>query len=144
MADSHSGSIAIPCVSYKDATAAVEWLCRAFGLREHAVYRHEDGQVVHAELSFGDGLIMVSPEARGDFAKYMGTTERAGGIATQTIYIIVDDPDAHHDKAKAEGADIILELSDKEYGGRDYTCRDPEGNIWSFGTYNPWTARGNT
>lgn len=144
MAGPQGGSIAIPCLTYKDANKAVDWLCRAFGLHEHAVYRDDSGDVVHGELSCGTGLIMIGPETKGELSKYMGTPECAGGVCTQTIYVIVDDPDVHFANAKAEGAEILLEPSDKDYGGRDYSCRDPEGNIWSFGTYDPWTAGGNT
>jgi uncharacterized glyoxalase superfamily protein PhnB len=59
-------------------------------------------------------------------------------INTQGLYVVVSDPDAHCARAKAAGAKIVMSLSDKEYGGRDYTARDPEGNIWTFGNYDPW------
>jgi uncharacterized glyoxalase superfamily protein PhnB len=137
-----TGSIVIPCLTYKDANAAVEWLCRAFGLQERAVHRDAGGQVVHGELVYGSGLIMIGPDRKGSLSAYMATPERTGGLCTQTIYIIVDDPDAHYARAKSEGAEILLEPTDKDYGGRDYSCRDLEGNIWSFGTYNPWTVGG--
>jgi uncharacterized glyoxalase superfamily protein PhnB len=56
------------------------------------------------------------------------------------IYIVVQDSDAHYARAKAAGAEIIRELEDQDYGSRDYTARDLEGNIWSFGTYDPSAA----
>ncbi len=60
------------------------------------------------------------------------------GAGKQSIYIIVDDADAHHARAKAAGAEIVMEVADQDYGGRLYSCRDPEGHLWNFGTYDPW------
>lgn len=137
------GSIAIPCLTYQDANAAVAWLCRAFGFTPDAVYKDDDGSVIHAQLVLGNSMIMVGPDRKGSLADYMGTPERAGGLCTQLVYVIVEDADAHCAKARAEGAEIVVDLKDEDYGGRDYTCRDLEGNLWSFGTYNPWTARSN-
>lgn len=129
----------ISCLGYQDPNAAVEWLCRAFGFREHAVYKDESGQVMHAELSFGNGMVMLGG-MKGSLGAYMGVPADANGLCTQVVYIIVEDADAHYTRAKAAGAEIVTELKDEDYGGRDYSCRDPEGHIWSFGTYNPWTA----
>lgn len=130
----------IPTMSYRDAKAAVEWLTRAFGFERHAVYE-ADGVVVHAELSFGSGMVMIGQVNDGAFARFMAQPGDIGGRETETVYIVVLDADAHYARAKAEGAEILLDISDKPYGGRDYTCRDPEGHIWTFGTYDPWTAR---
>jgi uncharacterized glyoxalase superfamily protein PhnB len=66
---------------------------------------------------------------------------RDAGISTQSIYLVVADADAHHARAKAAGAEIVIDLVTQDYGGRDYTCRDPEGHIWTFGTYDPWAER---
>lgn len=131
----------ISTMRYKDANAAVEWLCRAFGLKEHAVYKDKDGKVAHAELAFGPGMIMLGPDADTEFGKYMTMPEKIGGKCTQTIYVIVDDADAHHARAKAAGAEILMAPKDQDYGGRDYSARDLEGHVWSFGTYDPWTAK---
>ncbi|HMN88231.1 MAG TPA: VOC family protein [Bauldia sp.] len=130
----------IPTMSYRDAKAAVDWLVRAFGFERHAVYE-ENGAVMHAELSIGNGMVMIGQVNDGAFAKYMAQPDETGGRETQTIFVIVADADAHYARAKAAGAEILLDISDKFYGGRDYTCRDPEGHIWSFGTYDPWTAK---
>jgi uncharacterized glyoxalase superfamily protein PhnB len=129
----------ISTLRYDDADATVDWLCRAFGFREHAVYRDADGKVQHAELSFGNGMIMLGPNVETPFAKYMTMPKAAGGRCTQTIYMIVADADVHHAGAVAAGAEIIMPLKDESYGGRGYSCRDPEGHVWSFGTYDPWT-----
>lgn len=135
------GSRLSSCLTYKDADAAVDFLCRAFGFKEHAVYRDEAGKVVHAELAFGDGMIMLGPDEKGEFGKRVMTLpERAGGRCTQAVYAIVADVDAHHAKAKAAGAEILLPPKDESYGGRVYSARDPEGHAWSFGSYDPWAA----
>ena len=119
----------IPSLRYRDAKAAIDWLANAFGFERRAVYE-DGGLVVHAELTYDDGMIMLGSEREGD--------EVYGGHAGQSwIYVAVRDPDAHHDRAKAAGAEIIRELADQDYGSRDYSARDPEGNIWSFGTYRP-------
>lgn len=134
-----SGSPIVSCLCYRDAAAAVDWLCRAFGFARHAVYE-QDGTVVHAELAFGNGMIMLGPVHGGEFAPYRIQPDQTGGRGTQSVYLIVADADAHHDRAVAEGAEILLPLKDAGYGGRGYSCRDPEGHVWSFGTYDPWAA----
>ncbi len=133
----------IPCLNYRDADAAVDWLCRAFGFTPHAVYRGEDGRVIHAELAYGDGMVMLGPFAAGEFGKKVMTMPAdTGGRCTQSISVIVDDPDAHHARAVAAGAEIIMPLVNASYGGRGYSARDPEGHAWSFGSYDPWQAKG--
>ena len=132
----------IPCLNYRDADAALAWLCRCFGLTEHAVYRGEDGRVAHAELTFGHGMIMLGPSDKGDFARrFMTNPIAAGGRCTQAIYCIVADADVHHARAVAAGAEIVMPLRDEDYGGRGYAARDPDGHVWSFGTYDPWAPR---
>ncbi|GIH94057.1 VOC family protein [Planobispora siamensis] len=110
-----------PLVRYRDPDAAIEWLGKAFGFEEHGVSRDEAGVVKHAELTVGTGMVMLG---KGD----------PGGPG---IYVAVDDPDAHNDRAVAAGARITMELTDQSYGSREYACEDPEGNIWYFGTYRP-------
>src|SRR5688572_4569710 len=139
MAGKHQGSSLISCLGYKDADAAVEWLCRAFGFQEHAVYRDDAGKVMHAELTFGNGMVMLGPDQGGEFGKrFMTLPERAGGRCTQIVCIIVDDVDAHHERARAAGAEIVMAPQDQSYGGRSYAARDPEGHAWSIGSYDPW------
>lgn len=132
----------ISCMSYRDPDAAIAWLGRAFGFKEHAVYRDEGGKIVHAELTFGNGMVMLgSSERKSEFAeRFMTTPADTGGRGTQSVYVIVDDADAHHARAAAAGAKVVIPLKDESYGGRGYTALDPEGHVWSFGTYNPWTA----
>jgi uncharacterized glyoxalase superfamily protein PhnB len=123
-----------PFLRYRDASAAVRWLCEAFGFEEKAVFAGPDGTVAHAELGTGGGVVMLG-SARED-ALGMRTPRELGAV-TGGIYVRVEDPDAHHRRAAAAGAEVVLELRDMEYGSREYTCRDPEGNLWSFGTYRP-------
>jgi uncharacterized glyoxalase superfamily protein PhnB len=122
-----------PSLSYDDAPAALEWLCRAFGFTKRLVVPGPDGTIVHSELSLGPGVIMVSssrPEA--------GRVSPRGLPAVhQALCVRIDDPDAHFERARAAGAVILQELKDEDYGSRGYMARDPEGNQWYFGTYRP-------
>ncbi len=133
----------ISCLNYRDATAAVDWLIAAFGFAPHTVYKDADGNVAHAELTSGHGMIMIGPTGKGDFGtRFMTMPDGAGGRCTQVVYVIVSDVDAHHARAKAAGADIVIEPKDESYGGRNYAARDPEGHVWSFGSYDPWAVAG--
>ncbi len=134
----------ISAMRYDDPAAAVDWLCRVFGFKPHAVYKDDAGNVVHAELSFGNGMIMLGPNIDSPFGRYMTMPKDAGGRCTQTVYVIVDDVDAHHAHASAALADVVMLLRDESYGGREYSCRDPEGHVWTFGNYDPWTHASNT
>lgn len=121
-----------PALRYRDAPAAIEWLGRAFGFEPRTVVDGEGGAVAHAELVLGNAMIMLGSVREGDaYAPPPG-----GGAA----YVVVDDPDAHHERARAAGAEIVRELADTDYGSREYSARDPEGNHWSFGTYQPWAS----
>lgn len=119
---------------YRDAHAAIDFLCDAFGFERNAVYESDDGVVEHAQLAHGNGMVMLSTERDDDDRGY-GKHQGQGWV-----YIVIDDPDAHYQRAKAAGATIIRELEDQDYGSRDYSAKDPEGNIFSFGTYDPATA----
>jgi uncharacterized glyoxalase superfamily protein PhnB len=118
-----------PSLAYDDAKAAVEFLCNAFGFERHAVYAGDDGVIQHAELRYGNGLVMLGSSG----AEKAAARGRAGGI-----YVVVEDPDAHCAQARAAGADITRDLHDTEYGSREYGAKDPEGNDWYFGTYQPF------
>jgi uncharacterized glyoxalase superfamily protein PhnB len=131
----------IPCLRYLDAPAAIEWLCSAFGFEKHLVVPGEGGTIVHAELSFGNGMIMLGSAQKSEFDRFIAQPSDTGGRETQTPYLIVADADAHYARAKAAGADIVLDIKDEDYGGRGYSCRDLEGRLWNFGTYDPWAER---
>jgi uncharacterized glyoxalase superfamily protein PhnB len=135
-------STVIPGFRYHDAPAAIEWLCRAFGFERQLVVPGEGGTIAHAQLSFGNGMIMLGSagEHGNAYDEVVKTPRETGGVVTQGAYVIVDDPDAHYQRAVAAGAKIVLDIEDKDYGGRGYTCRDLEGNVWSFGDYDPWAT----
>ena len=129
----------MPCLTYRDAPAAVDFLCKAFGFSKKMVIKGEGGTIAHAELTLGNAMVMLGSHKDTAYGKLV-TTPRDTGICTQTIYLVVADPDRHHARAKKAGGDIVLPLTTQEYGGRDYTCRDPEGHIWTFGSYDPWAS----
>jgi len=132
-------STVIPAMRYEDAPAAIEWLCRAFGFEKHLLVPGEKGQVLHAQLRFGNGMIMLGSASNGgEFGKYVKPPRATGGTGTQSPYVIVADADAHYKRALAAGARIVIDIQDEDYGGRGYSCLDPEGHLWNFGTYDPW------
>lgn len=139
MPSSRNGSTVIPALTYRDAPAMIEWLCLAFGFEKHAVYA--DGDVVHhAQLVYGTGMIMLATAGKeGEWGTRIAQPDEIGMRETQSPCVIVTDADAHYAQAKAAGAKIEIDIADQEYGGRGYACRDPEGHLWWFGTYNPWT-----
>lgn len=130
----------IPVLRYHDAPAAIEWLCQVFGFEKKLVVPNEDGTIAHAQLNFGNGMIMLAsvPMKETEFGHLMKHPDEVGGAVTQTIYVVVTDADAVYFQAKAAGAQIALEIKDEDYGGRGFSCYDIEGHLWSFGTYDPW------
>ena len=127
-----------PGMRYRNAPAAIEWLCRAFGFEKHLVVPGPNDTIVHAQLTYGNGMIMLSSKLDTEFNQLIKQPEELGGVETQSPYVIVPDADAHYARAKRAGATIALDIVDASYGGRGYSCRDLEGHLWSFGTYNPW------
>jgi uncharacterized glyoxalase superfamily protein PhnB len=128
----------IPCLRYRNAPAMIDWLCEAFGFEKHAVYA--DGNTVHhAQLTFGNGMIMLgSADNDSAFGQRIAQPDEIGGRETQCCCVIVADCAAHYAQAKAAGAEIMDVLETKDYGGSGYSCRDPEGHMWWFGDYDPW------
>lgn len=131
----------IPSLRYADALTAISFLCDAFRFERKVIHVSQvDATLVdHAQLVWADQMIMVNSISNSDHALVanMKTVIEAGG-PTIGLYLIVEDVDAHAAHARAAGAEIIEEPNDKDYGGRGYTARDTEGNIWSFGSYDPW------
>jgi uncharacterized glyoxalase superfamily protein PhnB len=131
----------IPNLRYADAPRGIEFLCEAFGFQRRAVYLSgaDPNIVQHAQLVWADRMIMVYGINVTGYvrAARMKTAAEAGG-PTMGLYLIVEDVDAHAERARAAGAEIIVGPDDKEYGGRGYSARDPEGNVWSFGNYDSW------
>ena len=116
----------IPILRYADPEAAITFLTSAFGFEAAAIHRDDDGAVLHVEMTWGTGMVMFGPPS-----------EAFDLIGTGATYVIVTDLDAHFERAKAAGAEIVTEPRDLDYGSRDYTARDPEGHRWFFGTYEP-------
>ena len=120
-----------PTLRYDDPRAAIAFLTSALGFVEQSVHTADDGSVAHAELSFGDGVVMV------------GTRKGAGDpfdTGRAVIYLVLDGPaevDARHAQAVAAGAEVVVEPVDRPYGSREFGVADPEGNIWSVGSYRP-------
>ena len=127
----------IPTMRYRDASAAVEWLCRAFGFEKHLVVEGAPGTIEHAQLTLAGGMIMLGSERDSELGKLV-RAPKPGQPLTQSPYIVIEDIDAHYERAKAAGADIVMPIEDQPYGGRLYSARDPEGHLWSFGSYDPW------
>jgi uncharacterized glyoxalase superfamily protein PhnB len=128
----------IPCLRYRNAPAAIEWLCQTFGFEKQLVVPNEDGTIAHAQLSFGNGMIMLGSVHENEFGRLMKQPDEIGGAETQSAYMIVSDADLIYQRAKAAGAEIVLEIKDEDYGGRGFSCRDLEGHLWNIGTYDPW------
>jgi uncharacterized glyoxalase superfamily protein PhnB len=131
-------STVIPSLRYRDAPAAIEWLCAAFGFEKNAVYPNPDGTIGHAQLTFGNGMIMLGSVADNEYGKLMKQPAEIGGANTHGIYLVAADADAVYLRAKAAGATMVRDIVDQDYGGRGFTCRDPEGHVWSIGSYDPW------
>lgn len=131
MAEGSSGVTAslFPALGYRDARAAAAWLERAFGFAPHALHEGPEGTVAHAEMRFGNGMVMFGTRAVPD-----PENPWASGDG---VYAVVEDVDAHYARAVAAGAEILRPLAETSYGAREYTARDPEGHLWSFGTYRP-------
>ncbi|HEY0161811.1 MAG TPA: VOC family protein [Edaphobacter sp.] len=138
----HTYSTIIPSVRYRDAHAAIEWLVRAFGFQKNAVYEGSNNTVAHAQLTLGEGgmVMLGSVDNTSEHGKLMVQPDEIGLRETGGIYLVVPDADAVYATAKAAGATMVLDLEDKDYGGRGFTCRDLEGHLWSIGSYDPWQS----
>ncbi|HEY8026305.1 MAG TPA: VOC family protein [Burkholderiaceae bacterium] len=133
-----AGSTIIPAMRYRNATTAIRWLCDVFGFRVHLVVPGEGDVIHHAQLCLGSGMLMLGSVADNEFGKFIRQPDEVGGVETQSSYIVVDDADMVYARAKLAGAQIVRPIQDEDYGGRGFTCRDPEGHMWSVGSYDPW------
>jgi uncharacterized glyoxalase superfamily protein PhnB len=126
----HRTATVWPTLRYRDARSAIRFLVEAFGFEEVASYPGSDESIVaHAELRWplGGGVMLGS--ARED--SVLATVPPGSG----SIYVVTEEPDRLYERARAAGATVLRELRDEDYGSREFTVRDPEGVIWSFGTY---------
>ncbi len=132
-------STIIRSLRYRDAHKAIDFLVSAFGFERKAVYDNPDGSVGHAELTFGNGMIMLgSASNQNEWSKHLVMPDEVGNRDTSAAYLIVTDPRAVFESAKAAGARIVMDFEAKDYGGSGFSCADPEGHLWSFGDYDPW------
>ena len=127
----------IPTLRYQNAPRMIEWLCDTFGFQQQLVVEDGIGGIAHAQLVLGNSMIMLGSQREDAFSQYQSTPETLGGT-TQSAYIVVADVDSICERAQAAGATIVMPLKDEDYGGRVFSCTDPEGHLWGFGTYDPW------
>lgn len=132
----------IPTMRYRDAKAAIAFLCEVFGFEKHAVYEGENEAIAHAELALGNGMVMLGSLAENEYGRNIAQPDEIGGRETQSPYLVVADADAVHARAKAAGFEMVLDIADQDHGGRAFTCRDPGGHLWNVGTYDPWGPGG--
>ena len=127
----------IPTLRYNNCRAMITWLVNVFGMYPSLIVEDDQGGIAHAQLMLGGGMVMLG-QARDDaFGRLQQHPETLGSV-TQSPYVIVDDVDAVCDRARAAGAEIVVEPQDEDYGGRSCSIRDPEQHLWNVGTYNPW------
>ena len=133
----HTLCTVVPCMRYRDAPAAIEWLCDTFGFEPQLVVPNEDGTIAHAQLAFGNSMIMLGSVFDTEFGRLMKQPAEIGHFVTQSTYLVVNNADLVYGRALEAGAKILLDIKDEDYGGRGFTCSDPEGHVWSIGTYDP-------
>jgi uncharacterized glyoxalase superfamily protein PhnB len=134
-------STVIPGFRYRNAKTMIDWLCEAFGFERQVVYAGPGDIVMHAQLTFGNGMIMIgSVDNRTPASKLLKQPDEIGGAETQAPYLVVSDIDAIYARAKRAGAKMVMDLEEKEHGGKAFTCADPEGHVWHVGTYDPWES----
>jgi uncharacterized glyoxalase superfamily protein PhnB len=133
-----SPSTIMPALRYRDAPAAIEWLCNVLGFARHAVYPGPDNTTGHAELTLGGGMIMLGSYKDDAYGRGFKSPGELGNVETRSAYVIVAEADAVYARAKTAGGTIVRELQNTDYGSREFTVKDPEGHSWSVGTYDPW------
>ena len=128
----------ISLLRYRDPARAVTWLRAALGFNVHHVVKASNDDMMCAQLTLGNSMFIISRVGDASFDALMKQPDEVGGAETQLTYIVVADIDEHYQRAKRSGAAIAVELGDYEEGGRGYSCRDLEGHVWSFGSFDPW------
>lgn len=131
----------IPTLRYRDAAAAIDFLCDAFGFTRHMVVEGDEREIAHAQLVWRDGMIMLGSHggtgADDEFGELQVPPASSDAAVTQSPYLVVEDIEAHYERARAAGAEIVMEIREEDYGAKLYSCRDPEGHLWNFGDYDP-------
>jgi uncharacterized glyoxalase superfamily protein PhnB len=131
--DKPAGCDIFPVLGYTDQRATIDWLVDKLGAEKRALYEGPDHSIAHAELAFGHGVVMPSQSRE--------KPDNAWAKADFGMYVCLRDVDAHYQRAKAAGAEIVRGIEDTNYGSREYSVRDLEGGLWSFGTYRPAGSR---
>ena len=131
-------STVVPCLRYRDTPAMLDWLCTNLGFEKRLEIPGRNGDVAHAELTLGDGMVMIGTHTDDAYGQMLTTPAQTGGLLTQTIWIHVDSADEVYARVVESGATIVTAIDDAPQGGRAFSCRDPEGHLWHVGTYDPW------
>jgi uncharacterized glyoxalase superfamily protein PhnB len=134
-------STIIPALRYRDAPAAMDWLCTVLGFERHVVFTEPTGGIAHAELTLGGGMIMLGSQKDDDYGRRFKSPQELGGFESHSTYVVVPDADAVYARAQAAGAAIIKPIYDTHYGSREFIVRDPEGHTWTLGSYDPWVQK---
>jgi uncharacterized glyoxalase superfamily protein PhnB len=138
--DARAGRAAVPTIPYRNLPKMIDWLCQAFGFQRQLIVFDESGSIAHGQLALGGSVVMVVPAGQGPFEDVLVHPDQVERIATQSTYLLVDDVETRHARATESGAEIMFEMEFNNAAGRGYACRDPEGHIWLFGSYDPWLA----
>jgi uncharacterized glyoxalase superfamily protein PhnB len=140
MENQNTRSSIMPALRYRDAQAAIDWLCNVLGFVRRAVYPGSDNTIGHAELTLNGGMIMLGSHKDDEYGKGFKSPGDLGNIETRSAYVVVKDADAVYARAQAAGAPVIRPIQNTDYGSREFTVKDPEGHSWSVGTYDPWAT----
>ena len=132
-----SPSTIMPALRYRDAPAAIDWLCKVLGFARHAVYANPDGTIAHAELTLGGGMIMLGSGKDDEYGRGFKSPGELGA-ETRSVYIVVPAVEEVYARAQTAGAVVVRPLTNTDYGSREFSVKDPEGHSWSVGTYDPW------
>ncbi len=130
----------VPLMRYRDLKQAIAWLSEAFGFVPHYTASDDNGDLIYAQMTYGHGMVMLGPVRDSDFDDLLSQPDEIGGTETQSCYLVVEDIESHFERAKEAGAEIALDVQRDDTGGRAYSCRDCEGHLWNFGTFNPWQS----
>src|ERR1035437_2006349 len=131
-------STIMPTLRYRNAPAAIDWLCSVLGFTRHAIHPGPDDTIGHAELTLGGGMIMLGSHRDDAYGRGLKSPGELGGLETRSAYVVVPDADAVYACAEEAGAAIVRPIQTTDYGSREFTVKDPEGHTWSVGTYDPW------
>ena len=128
----------IPTLRYQDPNTAAQWLCDILGFEKHLVHPEDGARIIHAQLTRGDDMIMLGGTRDDEFDRHVILASSIENKSSQSPYIIVDDVKSLYEHCKKNDVEIAYEFRKEEYGGESFSCKDPEGNLWNFGSYNPW------